>query len=145
MFPGHKTTYCLATCLLKLTHFIVFTLCEVYGGLPLLATRVTTTWLLFKESVTGEPSECVSVMHSCLYPFQTPSGPRGAASESAGVPESPRLELMEQDSKDSAQSSSTISSVEVQQEYSVSQGWANFLTGGDSVGSKIYHRGPEQE
>lgn len=57
---------------------------------------------------------------------QSPCGQRGAVGESAGVPESPRLELMEQDSKDSAQSISTSSSVEAQQEYSVSQGWLNF-------------------
>lgn len=38
---------------------------------------------------------------------------------SGGVPEAPRLELMEQDSKDSAQSSSTTSSSEIQPEYNV--------------------------
>lgn len=38
---------------------------------------------------------------------------------SGGAPEAPRLELIEQDSKDSAQSSSTSSSLEVQPEYNV--------------------------
>lgn len=82
---------------------------------------------------------------SGLSPSQSPCGPQGAVGESAGVPESPRLELMEQDSKDSAQSGSTSSCVEAQQEYSVSPGWANFLTGGTSTGFKICHRGPEQD
>ncbi|KAF7641382.1 hypothetical protein LDENG_00283030, partial [Lucifuga dentata] len=41
---------------------------------------------------------------------------------SSGVPEAPRLELMEQDSKDSAQSSSTTSSSETQPEYNVRKG-----------------------
>ena len=46
---------------------------------------------------------------------QCVGGPRVAG----GVPESPRLELMEQDSKDSAQSSITSSSSEIQPEYNV--------------------------
>lgn len=46
-------------------------------------------------------------------------GPRAAVVASGGVPEVPRLELMEQDSKDSAQSTSTSSSSEIQPEYNV--------------------------
>lgn len=46
-------------------------------------------------------------------------GPRGSPVLSGGAPEAPRLELIEQDSKDSAQSSSTSSSLEVQPEYNV--------------------------
>lgn len=42
-----------------------------------------------------------------------------AVAVSGGVPEAPRLELMEQDSKDSAQSISTSSSSEIQPEYNV--------------------------
>uniref|UniRef100_A0A3Q3INJ8 DNA (cytosine-5-)-methyltransferase n=1 Tax=Monopterus albus TaxID=43700 RepID=A0A3Q3INJ8_MONAL len=42
---------------------------------------------------------------------------------SSGVPEAPRLELMEQDSKDSAQSSSTSSSSEIQPEYNDNKGF----------------------
>ncbi|TKS76502.1 hypothetical protein D9C73_010591 [Collichthys lucidus] len=43
-------------------------------------------------------------------------GPRPAVVVSGRVPEAPRLELMEQDSKDSAQSISTSSSSEIQPE-----------------------------
>uniref|UniRef100_A0A668TRY6 DNA (cytosine-5-)-methyltransferase n=1 Tax=Oreochromis aureus TaxID=47969 RepID=A0A668TRY6_OREAU len=46
-----------------------------------------------------------------------------AAVGSGGVPETPRLELMEQDSKDSAQSTSTSSSSETKQEYSDNKGF----------------------
>lgn len=46
-------------------------------------------------------------------------GLRGSTASPAGAPEAPRLELMEQDSKDSAQSVSTSSSLEVQPEYNV--------------------------
>ncbi|CAI5648909.1 unnamed protein product [Oreochromis niloticus] len=49
--------------------------------------------------------------------------PRAAAVGSGGVPETPRLELMEQDSKDSAQSTSTSSSSETKQEYSDNKGF----------------------
>lgn len=47
-------------------------------------------------------------------------GPRATPAVSNGVSEAPRLELMEQDSKDSAQSSITSSSSETQPEYNVS-------------------------
>uniref|UniRef100_A0AAQ4Q8B3 DNA (cytosine-5-)-methyltransferase n=1 Tax=Gasterosteus aculeatus aculeatus TaxID=481459 RepID=A0AAQ4Q8B3_GASAC len=47
-------------------------------------------------------------------------GPRVAVVTSGGVPEATRPELMEQDSKDSAQSVSTSSSQEIQPEYKVS-------------------------
>lgn len=47
------------------------------------------------------------------------SVPRVIAVVSGAVPDAPRLELMEQDSKDSAQSSGTSSSCEVQPEYNV--------------------------
>lgn len=46
-------------------------------------------------------------------------GPRVAVVTSGGVPEATRPELMEQDSKDSAQSVSTSSSQEIQPEYKV--------------------------
>ncbi|TWW56076.1 DNA (cytosine-5)-methyltransferase 3B [Takifugu flavidus] len=50
-------------------------------------------------------------------------GPRGSPVLSGGAPEAPRLELIEQDSKDSAQSSSTSSSLEVQPEYNDNKGF----------------------
>lgn len=46
-------------------------------------------------------------------------GPRVAVNASSGVSEAPRPELIEQDSKDSAQSISTSSSSEIQPEYNV--------------------------
>lgn len=49
--------------------------------------------------------------------------PRAAVVGSGGVPETPRLELMEQDSKDSAQSTSTSSSSEAPQEYNDNKGF----------------------
>uniref|UniRef100_A0AAX7T3I2 DNA (cytosine-5-)-methyltransferase n=1 Tax=Astatotilapia calliptera TaxID=8154 RepID=A0AAX7T3I2_ASTCA len=52
-----------------------------------------------------------------------PGNPRAPAVGSGGVPETPRLELMEQDSKDSAQSTSTLSSSETKQEYSDNKGF----------------------
>ncbi|XP_008285851.1 DNA (cytosine-5)-methyltransferase 3B-like [Stegastes partitus] len=54
---------------------------------------------------------------------QCAGGPRGPAVGSDGVPEAPRLELMEQDSKDSAQSTGTSSSSETQPEYSDNKGF----------------------
>lgn len=51
--------------------------------------------------------------------FRQCAGPRGSTASPAGAPEAPRLELMEQDSKDSAQSTSTSCSLEVQPEYNV--------------------------
>uniref|UniRef100_A0AAQ4QBI5 DNA (cytosine-5-)-methyltransferase n=1 Tax=Gasterosteus aculeatus aculeatus TaxID=481459 RepID=A0AAQ4QBI5_GASAC len=50
-------------------------------------------------------------------------GPRVAVVTSGGVPEATRPELMEQDSKDSAQSVSTSSSQEIQPEYKDSKGF----------------------
>ncbi|KAM4571318.1 DNA (cytosine-5)-methyltransferase 3B isoform 3-T3 [Fundulus diaphanus] len=50
-------------------------------------------------------------------------GPRRVAAVPGGTPEAPCLELMEQDSKDSAQSSSTTSSSEVQPEYNDNKGF----------------------
>uniref|UniRef100_A0A3Q4GWT7 DNA (cytosine-5-)-methyltransferase n=1 Tax=Neolamprologus brichardi TaxID=32507 RepID=A0A3Q4GWT7_NEOBR len=63
--------------------------------------------------------------HSSLrrHLFHCPGNPRAAAVGSGGVPETPRLELMEQDSKDSAQSTSTSSSSETKQEYSDNKGF----------------------
>lgn len=50
-------------------------------------------------------------------------GPRAVVVVSSEVPEAPRLELMEQDSKDSAQSSGTTSSSETQPEYNDNKGF----------------------
>uniref|UniRef100_A0AAQ5ZW88 DNA (cytosine-5-)-methyltransferase n=1 Tax=Amphiprion ocellaris TaxID=80972 RepID=A0AAQ5ZW88_AMPOC len=58
--------------------------------------------------------------HSAM---QCSGAPRGPAVVSQGVPEAPRLELMEQDSKDSAQSTSTSSSSEIQPEYNDNKGF----------------------
>ncbi|XP_013878284.1 DNA (cytosine-5)-methyltransferase 3B, partial [Austrofundulus limnaeus] len=55
--------------------------------------------------------------------FQCASGPQGAAAVPREASETPCLDLMEQDSKDSAQSSSTMSSSETQSEYSDNKGF----------------------
>ncbi|XP_024126313.2 DNA (cytosine-5)-methyltransferase 3B isoform X1 [Oryzias melastigma] len=50
-------------------------------------------------------------------------GPRGSEGVSGGAPDTPCLDLMEQDSKDSAQSSSTTSSAGTQPEYNDNKGF----------------------
>uniref|UniRef100_A0A3B5BJK6 DNA (cytosine-5-)-methyltransferase n=1 Tax=Stegastes partitus TaxID=144197 RepID=A0A3B5BJK6_9TELE len=67
-----------------------------------------------------------TIFQAGLMPHSKPrrqSRPRGPAVGSDGVPEAPRLELMEQDSKDSAQSTGTSSSSETQPEYSDNKGF----------------------